>query len=100
MRSIYCLLLLSFPIILFAQNYNVLLIPDSLKKNADVVTRYEERIFEIKSPGKAIEYERHVYTILNESADYLGKYRSYYDKFTSINYISGTLYDANGKDLK
>ncbi len=100
MKNIFCSIIFLTPALLFAQQYNVSNIPDSLKKDADVVTRYEERIFEIKSPGKAVEHERHVYTILNESADYLGNYKSYYDKFTSIDHINGTLYDANGKELK
>src|SRR5271154_2606466 len=100
MKNIFCSIILLAPALLFAQQYSVTNIPDSLKKDADVVTRYEERIFEIKSPGKAVEHERHVYTILDESADYLGNYKSYYDKFTSIDHISGALYDANGKELK
>jgi Domain of Unknown Function with PDB structure (DUF3857)/Transglutaminase-like superfamily len=93
-------LLLPLPAVLFAQSYNVLLIPDSLKKNADVVVRYDERIMEIKSPGKATVKERHTYTILNEAGARYGNYSSYYDKFTSINYITCTLYDPFGKELK
>ncbi len=100
MKNLLSLFLLSVSTGLYAQEYNVSLIPDSLLKNADVVTRYEERILEIKSPGKAVVHERHVYTILNESGDYCGKYRSYYNRFTSINSITGTLYDAKGKELK
>ena len=95
-----CFLLLSISANLSAQEFNMQLIPDSLKENADVVTRYEEKIFEIKSPGKVVEHERHVYTILNELADYLGKYTSYYNKFIDINYINGTLYNSGGKEIK
>ncbi len=54
MRKILSALIFSTPIALSAQDYNVSLIPDSLKKNANAVTRYEEKIFEIKSPGKAV----------------------------------------------
>ncbi|HEY4876811.1 MAG TPA: DUF3857 and transglutaminase domain-containing protein [Puia sp.] len=100
MKNVFGLLLLIIPLTIFSQVYKASDIPDSLKKDADVVTRYEERIFEIKSWGKAVEHERHVYTILNEDGDYLSKYSSYYDKFTSIDNISGKLYDANGKELK
>ncbi len=87
-------------ITLRAQNYDVALIPDSLKANANVVTRSDEKVFEIKSPGKAIEHKRYVYTILNEAGDRYGGYASGYDKFNSINYITGTLYDAKGKEIK
>ncbi len=100
MRKILSALIFSTPIALSAQDYNVSLIPDSLKKNANAVTRYEEKIFEIKSPGKAVEHERHVYTILNESADHLGRYKTRYGSFNSINSVSGYLYDASGKQLK
>ena len=100
MKSIlsYCLLLLSPA--LSAQSYNVALIPDSLKKNARAIVREEEMILEIKSPAKAVTREHHVYTIFNENGDNIGGFTSWYDKFTSINSISGTLYDAMGKALK
>ncbi|HTQ64969.1 MAG TPA: DUF3857 and transglutaminase domain-containing protein [Puia sp.] len=86
--------------VLFAQNYNAALIPDSLKANAHAVKRYGEMIFEIKSPGKAILHQRQVYTILDEDGDDYAKYVSVYNKFTSINSASGTLYDGSGKEIK
>ncbi len=100
MKKILLFLLLSAPAALFAQLYNVLQIPDSLKKNANVVVRYDERVMEIKSPGKATIKERHTYTVLNEAGARYGNYSSYYDRFTSINYITCTLYDPFGKELK
>ncbi len=84
----------------FAQSYNALLIPDSLKKNARAVVREEEYILEIKSPARAVTKEHHVYTILNENGDNIGGFVSPYDKFNSINSISLSLYDAMGKELK
>jgi hypothetical protein len=99
MRNLFLVLLFSSPGILFAQ-YNILLIPDSLKKNTRMVKRYEEIRVEIKSPGKAVVHEHHVYSILNESAKRFGTYSSYYNKFKGINSISGILYDALGKELK
>ncbi|HUB59163.1 MAG TPA: DUF3857 domain-containing protein, partial [Puia sp.] len=83
-----------------AQSYNVALIPDSLRKDARAVVREEEIVLEIKSPDKAIERKHHVITILAENADDFGGYASGYDKFKSINWITGTLYDASGKELK
>ncbi|MEO5591264.1 MAG: DUF3857 domain-containing protein, partial [Chitinophagaceae bacterium] len=100
MRKIFFLLLFISPDVLFAQQYNVLLIPDSLKKNADLVVRADELIMEIKSPGKATLKEKHVYTILNETAARYAGYASRYDKFVSINYINASLYDAMGKEMK
>jgi hypothetical protein len=93
-------LLLGLSVPASAQPYNVALIPDSLKKGARAVMREEEYVLEIKSPEKAVFKERHVFTILNENADNIGGYSSWYDKFTSINWIDGILYDANGKEVK
>jgi Domain of Unknown Function with PDB structure (DUF3857)/Transglutaminase-like superfamily len=100
MKRAFNVILFLFPGSLLAQEYNVNTIPDSLITNANVVKRYEEMILEIKSPGKFISHERHVYTILNESGDQYADYRSFYDKFTTIDYVSAVLYNEKGKELK
>ena len=53
--------------------------------------REEENILEIKSPEKAIEKGHQGFTIINENADNIGGYSSWYDKFNSINWIDGYL---------
>jgi hypothetical protein len=98
-RTLYWLLLMA-PVLSRAQNYSTALIPDSLRKGARVVVREKELILEIKSPGKAVEREHEVYTILNSNGDNLGGYDSRYDKFTSISEISGVLYDSLGKVVR
>jgi len=85
---------------LYGQKFNVASIPDSMLKNANVVKRYEEMILEIKSPSKYTWHERHVYTVLNEKADNIANYKTLYDKFNTIDYVSATLYNENGKELK
>jgi hypothetical protein len=100
MKVIIAVLLIVFTSKLLAQEFNVKYIPDSLLNNANVVKRYEEMIMEIKSPAKYIWHERHVYTILNEAADGYAEYKSNYDKFTTIDYVSAILYDAKGKEIK
>jgi len=100
MKNIIRVIVLLIPFYSSAQNYNALLIPDSLTKNADVVERYDETRIEIKDIGKAKLFEKHAYTILNESGDDYAGYRSRYDKFDEINYIEGSLYDASGKQIK
>src|ERR1700689_3251930 len=92
--------LLAVPARAAAQSWNSLFISDSLRKGARAVTREDEIIFEIKSPGKAIEHEHHVYTILDEAGDNLGGYTTWYDRFNTINSVTGILYDATGKELK
>jgi hypothetical protein len=99
-RIFICAGLMGLTMQVLAQQYNVALIPDSLKKDARAVMREEEYVLEIKSPEKAIVKKHHVITILNENADDFGGYASNYYKFKSINWIDGTLYDAAGKAVK
>ena len=83
-----------------AQNYNVLLIPDSLIKNANAVKRFEELHVIIKDIGKAVIKHKYAITILNESGDEYATYANSYDKLRSLSDISGHLYDAMGKSIK
>lgn len=91
---------LCFPFLLQAQQYNVLLIPDSLKENANAVKRFEETRIIVKSTSKAIKKHKWAYTILNEKGDRFAFYSGYYDRFRSISDISGVLFDASGNKLK
>jgi len=84
----------------YSQEFNVKNIPDSLLTHANAVKRYEEFTLEIKSPGKFISHERHVYTIMNEQGEDFSKYHTYYDQFTTIDYLSAILYDSNGKVVR
>lgn len=93
-------ILLQVPLLLWAQDYNVASIPDSLKLNANAVKRFEEKRLVIKGPGKAVLYKRYVVTVFNESGDIHAIYRNSYDKLHTLSDISGTLYDALGKKLK
>ncbi len=83
-----------------AQEYNAFFIPDSLRKDADVVKRSEEYILTIKSPSRYTLYEKHVYTILNPALQRYARYTTHYDKFTSINTVFGKLYNSMGKQIK
>jgi hypothetical protein len=96
------LLLLSFfaPLMLIAQKYAVNKIPDSLKEGANAVKRNEELVISIKSPSKAIIKNKYAITILNASGDRFAYYYNSYDKLSSLQDISGYLYDAEGKEIK
>jgi transglutaminase-like putative cysteine protease len=96
-------LILSFILVGFSslcQDYNVALISDSLKQNANAVKRYEELRIIIKSPKKAVIKHKYAITILNEAGDEYCRYANSYDKLQSLSDIHGTLYDANGKEIK
>ena len=98
-KTLYWLLLLA-PGLASAQNYSTMLIPDSLRKSARAVVREDEIILEIKSPGKAIEREHEVYTILNSSGDDDAEFVCPYDKFEAVRDVSGILYDGSGKVVR
>lgn len=106
--SVRCLLLFilfCFPMLqTFAQEKPAIYInapiPDSLTKGADAICRLDEHEVEIISSGKITVRERHIYTILNDNAERLATYRTDYDKFTNINDVDGTLYNAQGKEIK
>jgi hypothetical protein len=83
------------------QKFPASTIPDSLSENANVVIRLEEQSYEIKSTGKVLSVERHVYTILNEKGEYYATYKTHYNnKSILINSVSAYMYDARGKELR
>ena len=100
MRSAILFLLTFAPCLIQAQDYNAFFIPDSLVKSADVVVRNEEYTLTIKSPSKYTLYEKHAYTILNSAGSNYAGYVSYYDKFRSINVVSGKMFNRAGKQIK
>ena len=95
------LILLSAPTAIFCQqDYNVTLIPDSLKQNANAVLRYDETVVTIANIGKATVKHKYAITILNETSDDYGVYKNNYGKLVSLSDISARLYDANGQKIK
>jgi transglutaminase-like putative cysteine protease len=83
-----------------AQNYDVRLIPDSLKDHANAVKRFEELRITIKSISKATIYHKWAITILNEAGEHHADYTSFYDKFELSPDVSGTLYDRYGEKVR
>jgi hypothetical protein len=80
--------------------YPVSSIPENLKKNADVVKRTEEIVFEIANLKEAVYHRKVVYTILNENGERYAAMVVGYDKLRKVSAFEGTLYDANGNVLK
>ena len=94
------ILLCAIVSIMHAQSYNILLIPDSLKKEANAVKRFEELKISIKDIDRAVIQHKYVMTILNEAGRRYSVYSNDYDKLKSLSDIDGNLYDASGKRLK
>ena len=76
--------------------YSWLTIPDSLKRDADVVIRDEYIKFTVKDINSA-KFEVHdVYTILNEQGKYLLHFQESSDKFEQLDDAEIKIYDALG----
>ena len=88
------------PVFLFAQNYAVGFIPDSLFKNANVVQRVKETKIIIHSINSATVKTKYAYTVLNEKGNDVAEYVSLYDNFEKLSEASGKLFDASGKQIK
>jgi hypothetical protein len=100
MKKILFLSLIFFITQLSAQDYNVLLIPDSIKKKANVVERFEEIRIIIKDIDNAVVKHKYAYTILNETGKKYAGYYNSYSNLINLSNIDGNLYDASGKKLK
>ena len=100
MKKLLIVLLFLNSIKSFSQKYNVSTIPDSLKKNADAVKRFEELSVSIKSTSKGSIVHKYAITILNEEGAKFAMYQNSYDNLQSLENISGHLYDASGKEIK
>jgi Domain of Unknown Function with PDB structure (DUF3857) len=102
MKKVFCSI--TFILIYVAVNaqlkfYPTFTIPDSLKKDADVVVRDEYIKFTIKDINTA-KFEVHeVYTILNEDAKHLLNFQAYSDKFNYLDEAEIIVYDMFGKKL-
>ena len=95
------LLLAASSILSFAQTgYPAKDIPDSLKTNADIITREYSQDIEIVSDSKMIIKERRVVTIMNERGNNYAHFVQSYTPFSPITSFSGALYDATGKRVK
>jgi hypothetical protein len=82
-----------------ATDYNVALIPDSLKKKASAVVREDMSIYEVKSPSEAYQKTRMVVTIFKEEHPYKNFYLGY-SKHSKIKNVKARFYDASGKLIR
>ena len=80
--------------------YDVSKIPAELLKNASVVIRNDEQIYEVKNPGSAVMEYRTAVTILNKSGESASNMHEFYNKFSSISDLKASIYDATGKKIK
>jgi transglutaminase-like putative cysteine protease len=81
-------------------DYNVSTIPVALKEKAHAVKRMEELIINVSSPTEQRYIHRYAITVLDANGEKYAQFIGHYDKLRSIRSISGTLYDADGKQIK
>jgi len=81
-------------------NYSILLIPDSLKEDANVVIRHSIQELKINSEDNAILKIKEVKTILKKSGEEYAYFVVPYSKFIKVKNIKGRIYDKNGKLLR
>ncbi len=75
-------------------------IPDSLKRNSDVIIRRLATDIKIISADKIIITENIVLTILNEEGKIFANFSEYYDKDSQFEFVKGTIYNDGGKIIK
>ena len=94
--------MLFFATFVFSQKpeYSTLLIPDSLKQNANAVVRLNQIDIVISSQRDMNIKVKRVITVLNEKGINSIDAVEHYDKHTSIRSVEATVYDSFGKEIK
>ncbi|MDR2841096.1 MAG: DUF3857 domain-containing protein, partial [Paludibacter sp.] len=85
---------------IFAQNYAVSLIPDSLKLGAQAVVREQKEFFVQKDERNGTYKCMRVITIFNEKGLKHAKFIVGTDDFEELKSFLGEVFDANGKSIK
>jgi hypothetical protein len=80
--------------------YPVTAIPESLKKNVNVVVREDETIFKILSRKSATVHVHYVATIMTANGKDYATRTIFYDKLSKVNGLKAVVYDANGEVIK
>jgi len=97
-----CLIFLFFTTLLYSQKteYSTLLIPDSLKQNANAVVRLNQIDIDISSQRNMNIKEKRVVTVLNEKGLSSIDATEHYDKKTTVRSIEATVFDNFGNEIK
>lgn len=75
-------------------------IPESLKKDVDVVIREDKMVYEVISASKGRLSAYYVVTILNGGGKGFASKVLGYDKLTKITQLKASIYDASGKLIR
>lgn len=96
---VLCLCVHLFSFALYSQQikYDFASIPDSLKKDAWVVKRYENTSFEVSDIDRASIKIHQVYTVLHKNGAKALQFSEYTSSFRQLNDVEIKLYDENGR---
>jgi transglutaminase-like putative cysteine protease len=88
--------------LLYAQKseYTTLLIPDSLKQNANAVVRLDQTDILISSQRNMNVKQKRIVTVLNEKGQSAVDAYENYDKRTTVQSIQATVFDSFGNEIK
>ena len=82
---------------LAAQDYDISLIPDSLKENASAIVRNDSRYIDLNAQGtEATITSKYAVTVLDKSGDFMNSFSANYNKSSSLYGIKATMYNAQG----
>ncbi len=95
-----CFLLINFAAGVAGQDLSSQGIPDDMRNGSKAVIRYRKTNFEIISVGKARLQVDYAMTILNESGIDNAKLILFYDKFSRISGVRGTIYNSEGRKVE
>ncbi|QBN18703.1 DUF3857 domain-containing protein [Flavobacterium nackdongense] len=80
--------------------YTTLLIPDSLKQNANAVVRLDQTDILISSQRNMNVKQKRIVTVLNEKGQGAVDAYENYDKRTTVENIQATVFDSFGNEIK
>ncbi|HEX6430954.1 MAG TPA: DUF3857 and transglutaminase domain-containing protein [Niastella sp.] len=80
-------------------SYDLSSVPEPVKKDADVIKRYEEIVFEVTDIDRASYKVHKMLTIRNEKGKSELSYSTYTSKILSLEDFTVTVYDAFGKQI-
>ncbi len=99
-RTILAALFIAIIVNLYAQDYPVSAIPDSLKKGALCVVRFESCSFELYNLSSGVEKVTKVITILEEKGNTYANVVIPLDKFSQLKSFKGEIILESGKVFK
>src|SRR2546429_2524571 len=101
MKKILCAIGFLFSFSAFSQpaSLDVAGIPDTLKKNASIIKRFEDIVFEVSDIDRATLDVHQIYTIMNEQGKGELLFNQYSSKWLSLDEAEIRVFEAGGKQV-